>query len=63
MQQVVHHPQSAAGGAVQAGHRVERAGHEDLMAVRVHQIKENSASAAGYGTGGGMREPCQIKGS
>jgi hypothetical protein len=60
MQQVVHHPQSAAEGAVQAGQRVERAGQENLMAVRVRQVKQKRAATAGDGTGGGLREPGQL---
>jgi hypothetical protein len=57
MQQVVHHPQPAAERAVQAGQRVERAGQENLMAMWVHQVEQNSAAAAGHGAGGGLREP------
>jgi hypothetical protein len=60
VQQVVHHPQPAAGGAVKAGGRVKRTRHEDLMAVRIDQIKQNSAAAAGDGTDGGLRESVQL---
>lgn len=61
MQEIVHHPQSAAEGAVQPGQGVERAREEDLMVVRVHEIQKNSAAADGHGAGGGLREPVQPK--